>query len=107
VVKWRNEYRVYVLKNEMLSVCQYDEGCDEEMIDLKVVNDAIKLLKNSSDNKISYAFDWGLLSTGETALVESNDAWSIGAYKGISYEDYFCFLKYRWKEIIKDVRKET
>ena len=46
----------------------------------------------------SYALDVGVLSTGETALVEVNDAYGIGAY-GIAAEHYYTFLKARWDEL--------
>ena len=100
IVEWVSEYRVYVCNGEILASCIYD-GDNNTKIDLAVVENAIKLLENDPQNKIAYAFDWGVLSTGETALIEMNDAWAIGAYKGIEYRDYFNFLMTRWQEMIK------
>lgn len=47
----------------------------------------------------AFALDLGILSTGEVALVEMNDAFSIGKYNGISDETYAKFVITRWEEL--------
>lgn len=51
---------------------------------------------------VSFALDLGILSTGEIALVEMNDAFSIGKYNGIDDETYAKFLITRWNELKKE-----
>lgn len=47
----------------------------------------------------AFALDLGVLSTGEVALIEMNDAFSIGKYNGIDDETYAKFLITRWSEL--------
>lgn len=63
--------------------------------------EAINKLNNSSDVYAGYAIDFGVLSTGETALVEMNDGFSVGAY-GINQEDYTDMVMARWEELLKN-----
>ena len=46
-----------------------------------------------------FGIDFGLLSTGETALVEMNDGFALGAY-AISARDYTDLLIARWEELM-------
>ena len=44
-----------------------------------------------------YVLDFGVLANGETALVEANDAFAIGLYRGaLSPRQYLAFLQARW-----------
>lgn len=99
IVEWSSEWRVYVSNHQIKACCIY-EGNEEVKPDIKVINSAIDILSNVNNHPKFYTFDWGVLSTGETALIESNDAWAIGAYKGVHYRDYYELLKGRWDEII-------
>ena len=48
-----------------------------------------------------YVLDFGVLSGGETALVEANDFWAIGLYeKSMSSQDYLSLLNARWSSIL-------
>ena len=47
----------------------------------------------------AFALDFGVLSTGEVALIEMNDAFSIGKYNGIDDETYAKFVITRWEEL--------
>ena len=51
---------------------------------------------------VSFALDLGILSTGEVAVIEVNDAFSIGKYNGIDDETYAKFLITRWEELKKE-----
>lgn len=47
-----------------------------------------------------FALDVGVLATGQTALVEVNDAWAIGLYENaLSPSEYYRFLISRWDSI--------
>lgn len=101
VVGWNSEWRVYVSNHQIKAICIY-EGSDEIKPNIKTIQSAIDILSNIDKHSKFYTFDWGVLTTGETALIESNDAWAIGAYKGIHYRDYYELLKGRWDEIISN-----
>lgn len=95
-VTFLSEYRVYVIENEIIHIANY-MGDDRVVLDMEIIGLAVHALSEHSPK--AYAMDWGVLATGETALVEVNDAWSIGAYPGISSKDYYIFLKTRWREL--------
>jgi hypothetical protein len=63
------------------------------------MEEAIKLLAVSGAPS-GYAIDFGVLDTGQTALVELNDGFSIGAYGSISCESYWPVIHSRWNELI-------
>lgn len=97
-VVWVSEYRIYVLNNQILAISLY-QGDSNVVIDMNVINDAIKLME--STNKVAYSFDWGVLNTGQTALVEMNDAWAIGEYGDMTPKQYYEFLLARWNQMVK------
>lgn len=101
VVRWRSEHRVYVVHDRIVAACQYGEHPDdEEGLDLGVVRQAVDAMARHQPRK-AYAFDWGVLESGQTTLIENNDGWAIGAYPGISHVAYFHMLYERWKEIVR------
>lgn len=51
----------------------------------------------------AFALDLGTLSTGEVALIEMNDAFSLGLYKGCSPDFYAKCLIKRWNELKRSV----
>lgn len=53
------------------------------------------------DSSKAYCLDVGVLSTGETALIEVNDGFSVGMY-GMSKELYAELLQTRWKELVEN-----
>jgi hypothetical protein len=50
-----------------------------------------------------YCLDVGVLSTGETALIEVNDGFSVGKY-GMSDDLYSELLITRWNELKNEAR---
>ena len=94
------EYRFYILENEIIGYGRYDDGPDEwEMPDIEFVKQMIKDYDNSP---IAYTLDVGVSSIGNV-LIEANDAWAIGLYKGTMNIDlYVKFLDARWKQIKND-----
>lgn len=51
-----------------------------------------------TDSPKAYCLDVGVLDTGETALIEINDAFSCGSYS-MSAETYGDLLTTRWDEL--------
>ncbi len=101
VVDWVCEYRLYIIKHEVVA-CAIYAGDESVTLDSDVINNALKAMKQY-DWHDTYTMDWGVIRQPDgslkTALVEVNDAWAIGAYKGIGYRDYFQLLKRRWGQL--------
>lgn len=103
VVTWRSEWRCYVVRGEVRFV-----GLAATMrpmarlfpVDLSVVHEAVAQVNGPS----AYAIDFGVLSTGETALIEMNDGFSVGAYDGVPADVYFDMMATRWMELTAMVR---
>lgn len=95
-VQWLSEWRYYVAHGFVIGSARYDDGSSEAEPDVKTVRQCIRDLNLDHP----YVLDFGVLSTGETALVEVNDAWAIGLYgKALDSRDYFYFLRSRWRLI--------
>ncbi|MEM7010812.1 MAG: ATP-grasp domain-containing protein [Verrucomicrobiota bacterium] len=97
-VEWISEYRVYVIGREIQSVDFYD-GDEDQEIELPIVEQAIDELHAADEALAAFTLDFGLLATGETALIEMNDAFSIGAYK-IPAKEYTNLLMARWVQLV-------
>lgn len=100
-VVFKSEWRVYVANWANLAICpsptneKYAEQPDPEVID-----ECIDILYESGIDIDGFAIDFGVLSTGETALVELNDGFSVGAY-GIPAPCYYELVSSRWSQLIK------
>ena len=99
LVAFRSEHRVYVVHDTIVAVSQYGEEPDDDGLDLPLIQQAVALMSGYAPRQ-AYAFDWGILQSGETILIENNDAWAIGAYPGISPVAYYHLLNERWKELV-------
>lgn len=98
-VQWVSEYRYYVMDSHLLGYARYDQEESDTAPEpnLDVVTQCIADLAISHP----YALDMGILASGETALVEVNDAWAIGLYGGaIELRDYVRFLATRWSGLV-------
>lgn len=93
-VSFISEYRCPVINGEIKDFCYYS-GDSNTKIDKTVVQEMIKNFINSPK---AYCIDVGVLSTGETALIEVNDAFSVGIYS-MSKELYAELLMTRWNEL--------
>src|SRR5690606_36946193 len=94
VVEWVSEYRVFVIRGEIVGIKHYQGDADKN-IDDAVVESAIAQLEESGETTIAYAVDFGLLATGQTAVVEWNDGFSLGSY-GLDKAIYTDLLITRW-----------
>jgi hypothetical protein len=102
-VKWRSEFRAYVAHGRLLEMLHYD-GDATIRPDEQVVQDAIKVMSRSAENRAGYALDFGVLDTGVTALVECNDGYGLGTY-GLEDDFYFELVSARWLELVGAVRE--
>lgn len=100
-VKFVSEWRVYVAADVILDVRFCDHGGDREVKpNMDVITGAIMALSIWGAPQ-GYVIDFGVLSTGETALVEMNDGFSFGAYDGLPAETLWVVLLNRWNELIR------
>lgn len=60
------------------------------------------MLHSADQAPAAFAIDFGVLTDGQTALVELNDGFSIGTY-GLSGELYADFTAARWAELVARV----
>jgi hypothetical protein len=98
-VNFITEYRVYIIQGIIISIQQYD-GDISVPIPYNDIYHAISLLEESCEKYSGYAIDFGLLDTGQLALVEMNDGYAIGAYGDISSVDYYHLIMARWEELM-------
>jgi len=98
VAPFISEFRFYVVRSHVICRENYD-GDPRDKVDKAVVLDAISKLDAAGQSLAAYAIDFGLLRTGETALVEMNDGFSVGTYREISAKDYTDFTVARWSEL--------
>jgi len=95
------EWRYYVAGGKVAGGARYDQdGADDARApDQTVLDGAVHAM--SAGGHFTYAIDLGVLSTGETALVEANDAWALGLYgRALSPKNYLAMLWTRWREIV-------
>lgn len=99
VVEWASEFRYYVLRDQIVGRARYDDGADSapepsEEVAMACI-DRLRPL-----GLAAYALDLGTFPDGQTALIEVNDAWALGFYRGgISTNDYLSMLAARWRQI--------
>jgi len=99
VVDFLSEFRYYIDNGEIVGFARYDDSEEEGdhlIPDLTVVkNFASKLSKSHP-----YVLDFGVLSSGETALVEYNAFYAIGLYPdAITAKKYLELLVKYWDHI--------
>ncbi|WP_186214812.1 ATP-grasp domain-containing protein [Burkholderia gladioli] len=100
-VTWLSEFRYYVLDGKVLGNGRYDDGPDDAPEpDEDAVGQMAQLMAREPDAPAAFSIDVGVLDTGETALIECNDAWALGYYKGtLSHRDYVAMLWRRWEQL--------
>jgi len=103
VVKWQSEYRVYVNQDQIVSIDCY-AGNSAPPLDQVALRQALTAFQTSGEAPRAYGIDFGVLSTGETALIEANDGYALGAYQ-ISAEAYTNLLEARWRELLSTIQR--
>lgn len=96
-VNFVTEWRYYIVDGE-LKACGNYLGDESVEPDIQKVKAAVDVLKNRCRN---YCLDFGVLDSGETALVEWTDGYSIGWYPEDGIDIYFNLLYNRWQEIVE------
>lgn len=101
-VTWLSEFRFYVIDGEVRGEGRYDDAPDEMPVpDYFTVGEMAAALTKTPGAPVAYSLDVGVLDSGETALIECNDAWALGYYKGtMSRRDYIEMLWRRWEQLI-------
>ena len=95
-VDFYQEFRCYVDKGQVVSICRYDNHDDDDV----AIDESFVAIISTMAKDMVCAIDIGVDSKGVWYIVEFNDFWALGAYKGISATDYSRLLKKRWGEII-------
>ena len=98
IVDWRSEFRLYVVGSQISALDHY-AGDTGVTLDLKVVESALVAYRASGRAPSAYGIDFGILQTGETALVEANDGYALGAYS-VAAGPYTELLVTRWRELL-------
>ena len=96
-VNFVSEVRYYIDHGIVVGYARYDQS-EENAVPLP----DIAVVRDCAAQMISHicTLDFGVLDDGTTALVESNDFWSIGLYdKCVSSDKYVTLLIKRWQEI--------
>ncbi len=97
LVAWQSEYRVYVVEGQIRAIDHYD-GDAGFKLDESVAEEAVAALHAAGQAYAGFGIDFGVLSNGQTALVEMNDGFALGAYD-ITGGDYTDLLIARWEEL--------
>lgn len=100
-VVFTDEFRCYFKKDTKPVIGCYKKNFDESNR-IKVQQFLDNLILGREFPR-AFTLDLGILSTGEVALIEMNDAFSLGLYKGCPSEFYAECLIERWEEL-KNVR---
>ena len=98
VVRFVSEWRTYVVRGEVRFVGFAKYGGDRSVRpDESQIAAAVAAYQPVAP--AGYAIDFGVLGTGETALVEVNDGFSVGAYDDVPAKDYFEMVAVRWEQL--------
>ena len=98
LVVWQAEFRVYVIGTEILSIDHY-AGSRDLALDRAAVERALAQFRASGEAPAAYGIDFGILEGGQTALVEANDGFGLGAYE-IDGRLYTDLVMTRWRELL-------
>ena len=93
-VEFVSEWRVYVQEGVILQVCNY-RGDPLWFPDRGVVEAGLAAYRAAPR---AYGIDWGVTTSGETLLVEVNDAFALGNY-GLRPQEYAALVEARWREL--------
>jgi hypothetical protein len=90
-----SEWRCFVVRGQVLDLCRY-QGDVFRYPESDVIKSAIK--DYGSAAPAGYGIDFGVLTSGQTVLVEANDGYSLGPY-GLEATDYAELLEARWLQL--------
>lgn len=103
-VVWQSEHRYYVLDGEILGEGRYDDGPEGmPSPDREYVRAMAHAMHAQAQAPVAFGLDVGVLESGDTALIECNDAWALGYYRGtLPRRDYVEMLRRRWNQLVCD-----
>lgn len=105
-VKFVAEWRCYIHDKHLLGWTRYDDNDTEYKFfetDIHPFLHMMNAVWGDRKKPISYALDIGMLDNGRIVLVEMNDAWALGFYKGgVSPTQYATMIRSRWNQILGD-----
>ena len=96
-VVWLAEYRCPVINGKVRGMFRTPYTCHDYDVSPKL-EEVQQMADDFVNSPKGYCLDVGVLSTGETALIEVNDGFSVGMY-GMSKELYAELLITRWNEL--------
>jgi len=102
-VEWAAEFRLFVHKGQIIGIKNYN-GNPNLAVDSNTVQAAINAFSIAHPEITACSFDFGLLTSGETALVEWNDAFALGSYD-LDPQLYTDLIITRWEELIRTATK--
>ncbi|MFD4353630.1 ATP-grasp domain-containing protein [Nocardia sp. NPDC058518] len=105
VVTWISEYRVYVIDQRIVAIDNYN-GDNSVPLNMETVESAVTTYYRSGTAPTAYGIDFGVLANGETALVEANDGYALGAYD-IAADQYTELLMNRWSDLLMSAARPT
>ena len=94
-IEFVSEWRVSILRNKILNVANY-KGDPLRFPDVGTVQSAIEAF---AERPIAFAMDWGITASGQTLLVEVNDAYAQGNI-GLGGMPYTAMIEARWRELM-------
>ena len=97
-MRWRSEFRAYVIGARTVALDHYDGDPDLRPCE-RVIAEAVRAYYDSGEAPAGYGIDFGVLDDGSTALVEANDGYALGAY-GIAADLYADVLLARWAQLM-------
>jgi len=97
VVRWLSEYRIFVMYGRIVGIQHY-AGDPAHVLDERVVAEAVQTYQGSGEAPAGYGIDFGVLNSGQTALIEVNDGFSLGSY-GLDRSVYTDLTIARWCEL--------
>lgn len=92
-VRFVSEYRCFVHNGILIDVRRYN-GAFDKLIDIDV---ALRCIE-AYNGPVAYALDLAVTDSGDTVIVEINDAYSLGSY-GMNSVQYANMIIDRWSEI--------
>lgn len=105
-IEFVSEWRAYVANETVLDIRFADHGGDRSFcVDANIVEEAVSKLVKARCAPSGFVIDFGVTSSGETALIEMNDGFSFGAYDGVSAKTYWDVTKARWFELLGNAEK--
>ena len=105
-VTFVSEWRAYVCRGSIADMRFSDFGGDRTREpDYQAIEQAVATLHNAGQAAAGFVIDFGVLPTGQTALIEMNDGFSFGAYDGLPAKTYWEVSLARWGELASNTNK--